>query len=158
TLSLSLLAILALPAASGADRVGQLRADRSALAAREQAALLQLYALNTGLDRARSRLAVVDASLAAAQRDRDDARVELRIARRSLALAQKSLGQQVRALYEQGTPDALDVIFGASSLDEIITGLDSPNRTTSSTDSVVAQTERARRAVSRRLASLSRKA
>ena len=158
TLSLALLAVLALPAVSGADRVGQLRAARSALAAREQAALLQLYALNTSLDRARSRLARVEASLASARRERDVARLQLRIARRSLALAQKSLGLDVRALYEHDSPDVLAVIFGASSLDEIITGLDSLSQTATSTNHVIAQTERARRLVARQLAFLSRKA
>jgi 3D (Asp-Asp-Asp) domain-containing protein/peptidoglycan hydrolase CwlO-like protein len=158
TLSLTLLAVLALPAVSGADRVAQLRATRSALAAREQAALLQLYALNTSLDRARSHLAQVEASLAVARRERDVARFQLRIAQRSLALAQKSLGLQVRALYEHDSPDVLAVIFGATSLDEIITGLDSLSQTATSTNHVIAQTERARRAVRREFAALNRKA
>ena len=83
TLSLLLLVLLALPATSGADRVGQLRASRAALAAHERAALLQLYALNTSLDRARRELGRVEASLAAARHDRDDARVQLRVAQRS---------------------------------------------------------------------------
>ena len=158
TLSLLLLVLLALPATSGADRVGQLRASRAALAAHERAALLQLYALNTSLDRARSELGRADASLAAARHDRDDARVQLRVAQRSLAHAQKRLGQQVRALYEQDSPDVLAVIFGATSLDEIITGLDSLSRTAASTNHVIAQTTSARGQVGRVLALLSRKA
>ncbi len=150
--------LLALPATSGADRVGSLRSARSALAAREQATLLQLYSLNTSLDRARSRLAGVDATLAAARRDRDVARVQFRVAQRSLRIAQARLGEQVRAQYEQDSPDALAVIFGAASLDEIITGLDSLNRTASSTNDVIGQLRHARHEVSHVLGSLSRKA
>ena len=150
--------LLALPATSGADRVGSLRSARSALAARAQAALLQLYSLNTSLDQARSRLAGVDAALAAARRDRGGARLQFRVAERSLRIAQARLGEQVRAQYEQDSPDALAVIFGAASLDEIITGLDSLNRATSSTNDVIEQLTQARHEVSHVLGSLNRKA
>jgi cystine transport system substrate-binding protein len=158
TLFLFLFVLLALPATSGADRVGSLRSARSALAAREQAALLQLYSLNTSLDRARSRLAGVDAALEAARRDRDGARLQFRVAERSLRIAQARLGEQVRAQYEQDSPDALAVIFGAASLDEVITGLDSLNRTASSTNDVIEELTKARHEVSHVLGSLSRKA
>jgi cystine transport system substrate-binding protein len=158
TLSLLLLVLLALPATSGADRVGRLRATRSALAAREQAALLQLYSLNTSLDRASRRVAAVEAGLAEARRQRDEARVRLRVAQRSLALAQSQLGRQLRTLYEQPSQDVLAVIFGATSLDEIITGLDSLSRTATSTKHVIAQTRNARREVVRELRLLTRKA
>jgi 3D (Asp-Asp-Asp) domain-containing protein/peptidoglycan hydrolase CwlO-like protein len=158
TLSLLLLVLLALPTTSGADRVGRLRAARSALAAREQAALLQLYSLNTSLDRARARVAVVEAELADARRRRNEARIQLRVAQRSLALAQSQLGRQVRTLYEQPDQDVLAVIFGATSLDEIITGLDSLSRTATSTNRVIVQTRHARRGVVRQLRALTRKA
>jgi 3D (Asp-Asp-Asp) domain-containing protein/peptidoglycan hydrolase CwlO-like protein len=156
-LSLFLLALLALPATSGADRVGRLRATRSALAAREQSALLQLYSLNTSLDRARLRLSGVETTLHAALRDRAVARQQLLIAQRTLRLAQARLGAQLRALYEHGRPDVLAVIFGATSLDEIITGLDGLSRTTTATSDVIAQTRKARREVDRVLGSLNRR-
>jgi peptidoglycan DL-endopeptidase CwlO len=138
--------------------VGRLRAAQSALAAREQAAVLQLYSLNTSLDHARAQLADVQAQLDATRRDRGVARQQLRIAERSLRAAQARLGQQIRAQYEQGSPDALAVLFGAASLDEIITGLDNLNRTALSTGNVIEQTRRARRDVERVLGSLDRKA
>jgi cystine transport system substrate-binding protein len=152
------LALLARPATGEADSVGRLRAARSALAAREQAALLQLYSLNTSLDRARTRVARVDAALAAARRDREAARLRYRVAQRSLRIAETRLGAQLRALYERDSPDVLAVVFGATSLDEIITGLDGLNRTTASTSTVVEQTRRARREVEHVLGSLNRKA
>jgi 3D (Asp-Asp-Asp) domain-containing protein/peptidoglycan hydrolase CwlO-like protein len=150
--------LLALPATSGADRVVRLRASRAALASREQAALLQLYALNTSLDRARGQLADVESALAAARRDRATARRQLRVARRTLALAQRSLGAQLRALYERDNPDVLAVIFGATSLDELITGLDDLNRTATSTRNVINQTRRARTEIAHLLGSLNQRA
>jgi 3D (Asp-Asp-Asp) domain-containing protein/peptidoglycan hydrolase CwlO-like protein len=150
--------LLALPATSGADRVGQLRAARTALASREQAALLQLYALNTSLDRARGQLADVESALGAAQRDRAAARRQLRIARRTLDVAQKRLGEQLRAVYEHGNPSVLAVIFGATSLDELITGLDSLSRAATSTSTVIVQTRHARTVVGHLLGTLNRRA
>jgi 3D (Asp-Asp-Asp) domain-containing protein/peptidoglycan hydrolase CwlO-like protein len=150
--------MLALPATSGADRVGQLRAARSALQAREQAAVLQLYSIDSSLDHARSRLAEVESALASTRHEHDVALRQLRIARHSLAVAEASLAQQMRATYEQGTPDTLSVLFGAASLDQIITGLDNLNRTAASTGAVIDQTRRARAVVRRTLASLGHRA
>jgi len=151
------LVLLALPASSGADRVGRLRADRAATAARERAAVLQLYALNTSLDRARGRLAAVDGGLADARRARNAARGQLRAAQRTLAVAQARLGAQLRALYERDNPDVLAVLVGASSLDDVITGLDDANRATTSTGDVIAQTRSARARVEKVLRSLDRR-
>ncbi len=158
TLSLCLIVLLALPALGGADRVAQLRAARAALASREQAALLQLYALNTSLDRARGQLADVESALGAAQRDRAAAQHQLRIARRTLGVAQKRLGKQLRAVYEYGNPSVLAVIFGATSLDELLTGLDNLSREATSTSTVIAQTRHARTTVSHLLGSLNQRA
>jgi len=151
-------AVLVLPATSGADQIGRLRSDRSALASKEQAALLQLYALNSSLDRARNRLAAADAELAAARRDRDTARRELRVAQRTLAIAHARLGAQLRAIYERDDPDVLTVLFGAASLDDVITGLDNIDRTTASTAQLIVQTRTAKRTVASTLAVLSRRA
>jgi cystine transport system substrate-binding protein len=154
----STLVLVAQTASGRADRVGRLRATRSALAAREQAALLQLYSLNTTLDRARTTVARLDAALAVARRNREAARFRYRIAQRSLTIAQARLGDQLRALYEHDSPDVLTIVFGASSLDDIITGLDGLNRTAASTSSVIEQTKRARHQVERLLSSLNARA
>jgi 3D (Asp-Asp-Asp) domain-containing protein/peptidoglycan hydrolase CwlO-like protein len=120
--------------------------------------VLQLYALNTSLDRARGRLAALDSELAAARRERDTASRQLHAAQRTLAIAQASLGAQLRALYERDNPDVLSVLVGASSLDEVITGLDDADRTAASTSDVIGETRVARARVARGLASLSRRA
>lgn len=157
-ISLCVLAWLALPGSVGADRIGRLRAERDALAAREQAALLQLYALNTSLDRARGRLAEIETGLAAVRMDQDIGRRQLRAAQRTLILARARLGRQIRAQYEQDNPDTLAVLFGAASLDDIITGLDSVNTSAASTADLIAQTRLARDRVRVGLASVDRRA
>jgi 3D (Asp-Asp-Asp) domain-containing protein len=148
------LVLAVFPATGGADRIGQLRSARAVLASQERAALLQLYALGSSLDRARGRLAAVQAELDAAQRDRDTARRQLRAARRTLAIADARLAAQLRALYERDSPDVLSVLFGAASLDDIITGLDNVNRTTTSTRDLILRTRAARARVARTLGSL----
>lgn len=138
--------------------MGRLRADRAATSAREQAAVLQLYALNTSLDRARGRLAAVDRRLADARRDRNTARGQLAVAERTLAVAEARLGAEVRALYERDNPDVLSVLVGASSLDDVITGLDNASRSATSTSDVIDQTRSARARVESVLRSLDRRA
>jgi len=128
------------------------------MAAREHAALLQLYALNTSLDQARGRLATIDGELTAARRDHDAVRSELRAAQRTLTIAQALLGDQLRALYERDSPDVVAVLVGASSLDDVITGIDNADRSAAATSDVIEQTRTARARVAKVLASLSRRA
>jgi 3D (Asp-Asp-Asp) domain-containing protein len=151
------LACVALPATGGADRIGGLRSTQAALAAQERGALLQLYALGSSLDRARSRLAAVQADLDSARRGRDAARRQLRAARRTLDVADARLAAQVRAIYERDNPDVLSVLFGAASLDDIITGLDNVNRATTSTRDLILQARAARARVARTLSALERR-
>lgn len=146
-----------LPATSGADQIGRLRATRAALASQEQGALLQLYSLRSDLDRARGRLADVQRRLESARSDRNTARRQLRIARRTLAVADARLRAQLRAIYVYDRPDVLSVLLGAASLDDVITGLDSMHRTIASTDALIVLTRRAHARVARTLHSLTRR-
>jgi 3D (Asp-Asp-Asp) domain-containing protein len=154
---LSALAALALPATVVADPIGKLRASSASLAASERAAVLQLYAIDTRLDRARGELAQVAGRLAGARRRQDDARRLLAAARRSLTIARRHLGEQLRALYETDEVDALAVILGSSSLDDVITNLDSLSRAARSSGAVIGQVDRAERRTIRLLRSLERR-
>ena len=146
-----------LSASSSADEVGRLRSARSTLASQERAALLQLYALNTSLDRARGRLARVEHDLRDVRRSRATVRHQLRTGRRTLAIAERRLGAQLRAIYERDSPDVIAVLFGAASLDDVITGLDNVNRATTSTGALIAQTRTAKRRVAHALRLLNRR-
>jgi 3D (Asp-Asp-Asp) domain-containing protein len=107
-------------------------------------ALLDLYALESQLARARAQLADATAqadALAARQRRTGD---QLRFAEAMLARAQTQLADRVRALYLAGDPDPLAVVLGASSLDEVVAGIDDLRRAASQNQTTIAQTRRAR--------------
>lgn len=86
--------------------------------------MLELYALEgrtvaaqEALDRIRARLELV-------RRDQAAAQARLGSARRTLRISQIRLAVTLRALYVQDDIDPLAVLFGATSLDGIVTGLD----------------------------------
>jgi 3D (Asp-Asp-Asp) domain-containing protein len=60
--------------------------------------------------------------------ERRSAELGLAIARRSLVRAERRLGDRLRALYEVGRPDAVEVLLGATSLDDALTSLDGLQR------------------------------
>lgn len=116
------------PAASEADTLPALQAKATALRSAEQSALLQLYAAESSLARARTeegRLAAHSRALAVEERL---ARRRTGIVARSLAASQSRLARILRLLYIQGEVDPIAVILGAASLDELVTGLESLDR------------------------------
>ena len=144
-----LLSALALGSAAGADRIGGLRQHGAELASGERAAMLDLYALDSRLESARADLARTQSQVAALEREQHQVRLELRAARRTLAVSQRQLGGQLRVLYEHDEPDVFAIILGASSLDELITGLDGIDRAAGATNAVIEQARTARAAVLR---------
>lgn len=106
----------------------QLRSENAALADREQAAVLELYALESRLARAERRLVALRTRLQQLATRRDEARRNLRILRGALALAEDQLGERLRALYIDGDPDPLAILLGSRSLDEALTALDNLGR------------------------------
>ena len=112
-------------------------------------ALLDLYALESRLSRARAQLADATGkaeALAARQRRTHE---QLRFAEATLLRAQTQLGDRVRDLYMAGEPDPLAVVLGASSLDEVVAGIDDLRRAASQNQTTIAQTRRARRSLHR---------
>ncbi|PWU17772.1 MAG: hypothetical protein C5B48_15580, partial [Candidatus Rokuibacteriota bacterium] len=125
------------------------------LTADERSATMELYVVGSRLEHAREELSSVQARVGAIDGQRRQARLELRAARRTLALAQRRLGSEVRVLYEHDQPDALAVILGSSSLDELLNGLDGLHRAAGATSSVIDQATQARARVARVVAALS---
>jgi 3D (Asp-Asp-Asp) domain-containing protein len=121
-----------LPGAEGAGpkEGGQssLRQQRTGLAARSQTALLSLYALDSRLLRARSRLAGLRSRVDGLRLERDRVQQELDVVEGNLEASQRLLGDRLRALYEQGEPDAIAILLGAPSLDDAVTRLDELER------------------------------
>jgi 3D (Asp-Asp-Asp) domain-containing protein/peptidoglycan hydrolase CwlO-like protein len=144
--SAGFLLLLGVPATGPAQNPGvdSLKRKREALSEQSRAALLQLYALESRLQRARSDLARIDARAASLARQQELARERYRAAQATMQVAQHRLGRQLRILYEQDEPDPFAVLLGATSLAEAIEGLENLSRTARATESVIAQARTAR--------------
>ncbi len=123
--------VAVLPASAGAGASSQasvLRAEQSNLADRSRGAVLGLYALDTQLARARAKLAAVRAQAAEVERERARVAHDITIARHVLRESQRQLGARLRTIYEEGNPDAIAVLLGATSLDDAVSRLDELQR------------------------------
>jgi 3D (Asp-Asp-Asp) domain-containing protein len=148
---------LLVPATGTADPVAGLRARATSLAAQEQQALLELYALNSRLDQANAELAEVQARIASVERQRASARRRLRAAQQTLVSAERSLADQLRALYQQEPPDPFEIVLGATSFQDALDGIDNLERAAHATSDVAAQARGARARVTRLAGALSRR-
>lgn len=135
----------AIPVATGADSASSLRARAGVLAQRSDAALLELYALESRVARARDQATTLRSRLNEVQREQVSARRRLGIARSTAAAAQRELGRQLRILYQEGEPSAIEIILGARSLDEAVAGIEGLRLSATQTNRVVFQARKARR-------------
>ena len=148
----ALVALSALvPATLGADsastlraRASQLTRQNAALAAKSRSALLEIYALDSRLARARAHLVAMRIRTAQVRAEREAAQHRLTVARRSLKAAQLVLGRRLQQLYEQGDTDPVAVVLGAASVDDALNSLDSLNRIADQDRQVILQTRNAK--------------
>ena len=119
------------PSPSGAETSPGLSSKAQSLRRAESSALLDLYAAESALARAQADLQRLGARSAELEREEQSARHEAEIVRRSLAASQVRIASLLRDLYVQGEPDAIAIVFGATSLDEAMTGIDGLQRATS---------------------------
>jgi cystine transport system substrate-binding protein len=119
---------IALPAAvTGAPggRRASLSAQRTQLERRSHNALLELYSIETRLERAKARVALLDGQKVRLARESASARTGLRLAQRAIAATRRALGARARALYESGdTNDPIAIMLGAQSIDDAVTRLE----------------------------------
>jgi len=104
------------------------RQQRTAPAGRSHTALLSLYALDSRLLQARSELAGLRSRADGLRLERDRVQQEIEVVAGNLEASQRLLGDRLRALYEEGEPDAIAVLLGATSLDDAVTRLDELER------------------------------
>ena len=141
------LGVLAAPAVSGAinpHRASTLRAHDAALAAKSRSAVLDLYSLDQRLSGTRSQLDTLQSQTLSLRAQRASLTHQLQIARRGTHLAQNRLAARLRALYEQGNVEPLEILFGAKTIDEAMTSLDSLSRMTNQGEDVILELKRAR--------------
>jgi cystine transport system substrate-binding protein len=129
--------------------VAQLRAHADSLAARSHRAVLDLYAADTALAGARNRLAVLERQVSAARAERELLERQTAIATRAKQVSERRLAVHLTALYEQGQPDPLATILGATSLDDAVSNLDALNRVANQDRAVVRAAVTARRRFAR---------
>jgi 3D (Asp-Asp-Asp) domain-containing protein len=137
------------PRAQTQPQQGSLRSQEAALGARSQAALLQLYALETSLAAAESRVAEIAAEQADVERRHAEAEARLARATRTAQVSQRRLADLVRLLYEEGEVDPVAVLLGSDSLDDALTDLDGIDRAAQDNIRVVEQALQARRTLRR---------
>lgn len=142
-----ILLVLGVPAPVPAQNpgVGQLKEREASLAAASRAAVVELYGIESRLAQARSDLARVESRARALARTQSSVRQRLQSARRTQGLAERDLGKQLRYLYEQGPPDPIAVVLGATSLEDAIDALDAVHRAHRVTQQVIDQARSARR-------------
>ena len=142
-----ILLVLGVPAPVPAQNpgVGQLKEREASLAAASRAAVVELYGIESRLAQAHSDLARVESRAQALARTQASVRQRLQTARRTQAMAERDLGKQLRYLYEQGPPDPIAVVLGATSLEDAIDALDAVHRAHRVTQQVLDQARSARR-------------
>jgi cystine transport system substrate-binding protein len=142
-------AFFALVAVAGgtADTINGLQQQSEDLQAQEHSVLLSLYSLDSRIDEAGAEIDRIDARLSSLRRERADASLQLRIARRTLAVAERRLGRTLVALYASSGDDPLAVIFGATSFADAVDGIDNLTRIASSHATVAGQATAARRRI-----------
>lgn len=153
------LAVLAAPGVSGAitsHSTSTLRAHDASLAAKSRAAVLGLYSLDLQLAGAQSQLNTLQTQTQSLRAQRASLGNQLRIAKHGATLAQARVAARLRALYEQGNVEPLEIVFGAKTIDEAMTSLDNLSRMTSQGEDLIGELKTARVSLgsaSRRLAS-----
>jgi peptidoglycan DL-endopeptidase CwlO len=143
---------LVVPGAGGAgpaERASLLRHQQDTLAARSQAVLLDLYSLDARLAQARSRLSALRGRVQAVRDEQAQVAHELAIARSVWRSSVRTLDDRLLRLYEQGEPDSLSVVLGATSIDDAVTKLDALERSANLSKETIAQTRAAQRMLAR---------
>ena len=109
------------------------RAPDARLAAIQRAkrsAVLELYALESSLARARADVAATVRRQRALEDAHARALVRASVIRGSLAATQRRIGTLLRRLYVEGSPEPVAVLFGARSLPAVLEGIDGLERST----------------------------
>jgi 3D (Asp-Asp-Asp) domain-containing protein len=157
TVVITVVAAAGIPAAHGEDpaqRATDLRRENAALEAQTRSAALELYALESRLDRTRARLASLERRSASVLRRRESVDARLAAARRTLRASEGFLAHRLRTLYEEGETDPLEILLGARSLEEAIDGLDGLHFAAQQDKDIIEQTLASKRRLARLARSL----
>jgi peptidoglycan DL-endopeptidase CwlO len=124
-------AVLVAPAFGGGNpthHLVSLRSHDAQIEARSRSAVLGLYAIDHRLAVANTQLQNLHDRAQSLQSARAVLQLQIRIARHSSAVAKHSLAQRLRALYEEGDVEPIEILLGSKNLDDAMTNLDSLSR------------------------------
>ena len=121
------LVLVGVSVAAAAGPGGSLRQQVTTLQARTHRAILDLYALDTRLHAAQARLTALQSQAQHLHNEQALLAQQLSAARRTLAVSQQTLGQNLTMLYKGGDVSALAVVLGSQSLDDALSRLDTLN-------------------------------
>jgi peptidoglycan DL-endopeptidase CwlO len=138
-LGLAAVALLAQPAS----------ADPSSLASKEAQAervLEQIRSLDSSLSKAIEAYNLANIRLGEIEGDIDENRVRLTIAKQNLRRAHNRLAQRLVTIYVSGSSNStLEVLLGARSLDEVLSGIETANRVSTQDADVLSEVRTFRR-------------
>ena len=123
---------------------------------RAEAVLAQIDALDARMDHVVNAWNESNARLTTLQRQLRENRHELRVARTQLGAARVKLARRLVTLYESDEPTLADVVLGATSINDMIDGIDRANAIVSQDRRTVAETAAARRRFASRAHRLAR--
>ena len=136
------LAVLVVPAvgvANPSHNASSLRAQNAAIEAKSRAAVLSLYSLDQQLASTRAKLGSLQQQAESLRAERASLVHQLSIARQGTRISQAQLGDRLRMLYEQGSVEPLEIVFGSQSLDEALTSIDNLSRASGQAEDVLKQ-------------------
>jgi len=135
-----------------------LRAHRAQLEQRSHNALLELYSIETQLERARTQIAALDQEKARLERESASLRVSLKLAHRTIAATRRTLADRARALYESGeVNDPIAILLGAESIDDAVTRLEGLEQITNQQNAILHQSQETQSKLLRLKANLERR-
>src|SRR5262245_5675088 len=112
----------------------------SAKQAEAQSVMTQIQGLDANLEHAIDSYNLANEKLAGIESDLRENKLELKLARSNLSHAQKILDANLVALYTAGDHDTgLEVLLGATSMDDLIARLDTMNRVDDQSTNVLEQ-------------------
>jgi len=116
-----------------------LQTRNAGLEAKSRSAVLNLYSLDARIGGADARLRTLRGELSRLRTERGLLRRELTAARLDEQISEQQLASRVRQLYDQGEVSPLEVVFGASSLNDALNQLDDMNSVATLNDDVLVQ-------------------
>ncbi len=132
-LALAAALVVAAPTHAAPGSVGSKQAEA-------QSVMAQIQGLDANLERAVDSYNLANEKLAGIESDLRENKLELRLARKNLRHAQRMLNAHLVALYTSGNQDAgLEVLLGATSMDDLISRVDTINRVSDQSADVLRQ-------------------